>query len=158
MRKILLFFLCFMFAVTSCFADSELSNDGTVSDNDDTLSDNADTKSNVVVDITSLLTKDSETSSDEVQQVEVIEPVLLSTDTTLQSVSANDTTGFKSVLLSVLGSYDTVVTDYTYQSGSGYTSHTIDIEQDWAWICSCGVFALLLYCTFRAIGGCVARF
>lgn len=73
---------------------------------------------------------------------------------TRETVTANDATGFKAVMLSLLGDYETVVTDYTYQSGSsGYYSHSISIERDWAWIMSCAVFIVVLYCFFRAVGG-----
>lgn len=69
----------------------------------------------------------------------------------VQRVSANDSTGFKRIMLQLLGDYETVVTDYTYNNGS-YTSHSISIERDWSWICSCCVFGLVVYCVFRLIG------
>lgn len=83
-----------------------------------------------------------------------IEGELVSVEKSLMRVSASDATGFKAVMLSLLGDYETVVTDYTYQSGSsGYYSHSINIERDWSWICSACIFGLVIFCVFRFIGG-----
>lgn len=73
-------------------------------------------------------------------------------------ISASDSTGFKSVMLSLIGDYETVVTDYTYQSGgSGYLSHSINVERDWSWIMSCAMFMLVVFCVFRLVGGFLCR-
>lgn len=155
MRKVLLFFLLFTLGSVCVFADDELSNDSepvSVIDNNSTP---------VVVDITQLINSQSTPAveDDTIQQVEVLEPELVNVTSTLQTITAADTSGFKAVMLSILGDYETVVTDYEYRNNNNtYYSHSITIERDWAWICSCGVFALLLYCTYRAIGGICARF
>lgn len=155
MRKVLLFFLLFTLSSVCIFADDELPNDSepvSVIDNNSTP---------VVVDITQLINSQSTPTveDDTIQQVEVLEPELVNVTSTLQTITAADTSGFKAVMLSILGDYETVVTDYEYRNNNNtYYSHSITIERDWAWICSCGVFALLLYCTYRAIGGICARF
>lgn len=77
---------------------------------------------------------------------------LQSVDVSLQRVSASGSNGFKAVVLGLLGDYETVVTDYTYQNQSGYTTHSIDVSYDWAWICSAAIFLVVLYCCFRLIG------
>lgn len=160
-KKVFLFFLCFVLVSFNCayiFADNEEPNN--IQDN--TLSgiegmDNA-SQTPVVVDITSLLTPVT-TNENEPDIVEVLEPQLVNVEVTQMRVSPSDTSGLKAVLLTILGDYETVVTDYTYQQNNyQYLSHSIQIERDWSWICSCGVFALLLYCTFRTIGGICARF
>ena len=102
--------------------------------------------------------KDKDNSEDP-QIVEVLDPQLINVETSTLRISANDSNGFKAVLLSLIGDYEAVVTDYTYQQNNyQYLSHSINIDRDWSWICSCGIFALLIYCTFRSIGGILARF
>lgn len=149
--------MCFALCTSVIFADDELPDDSI------TVQDQQNLGTPVVVDITQLLTQQQQQtvddSSEDPQEVVVIEPELVSVTSSQQRISASDTTGFKAVMLSILGDYETTITDYEYRTGSSnYTSHSINIERDWSWICSCGVFALLLYCTFRSIGGICARF
>lgn len=88
----------------------------------------------------------------------VIEGELVSVEKSMMRVSASDSTGFKAVVLGLIGDYETVITDYTYQSGStGYYSHSINIERDWSWICSACIFALVIFCVFRVIGVLLKR-
>lgn len=68
-------------------------------------------------------------------------------------ISAQDTSGFHAVILGLLGDYNPIVKDYTYQTTQGYYSHSIDIQPDWSWICSAAIFALIIFCLFRLIGG-----
>lgn len=68
-------------------------------------------------------------------------------------LSASDTSGLHSIILSLIGDYNPIVKDYTYQSSNGYTSHSIDIQPDWSWIASCAVFMLIIFCVFRFFGG-----
>lgn len=86
-----------------------------------------------------------------------IEGELVDTTKTIQRVSASNSNGFKAVLLNLLGDYETVITDYTYQSSNGYTSHSIQIERDWSWICSAAVLGVVLFCVFKLIGGLLVR-
>lgn len=157
MRKVILFFLLCSLAVMPVFADDELPDDG------QSIQINNDNTTPVVVDITQLLNNSSQTddskTDDLPQEVIALEPELVSVTSSQQRISASDATGFKAVLLSLIGDYETTITDYEYRTGSSsYTSHSINIERDWTWLCSCGVFSLLLYCTFRTIGGICARF
>lgn len=82
---------------------------------------------------------------------------LKSVNVSNQTVTANDSNGLKALMLELIGDYETVVTDYTYQSSNGYTTHSITIERDWSWIMTCGLFIVVLYCTFRAVGGILCR-
>ena len=70
---------------------------------------------------------------------------LVDIDTKLMRVTASDSSGLKAILLSIIGDYETVVTDYTYNNGS-YTSHSIQIERDWAWILAAIIFGLVIWC------------
>lgn len=162
-KRLFTFFLCtFLMFGFSClsFADDEIP----VTDNNktDTLSGITEnpnsSNAQVVVDITSLLTNSQDVKDDTIDPVEVIEPQLVQVEQTRQTISSSDANGFKAVILDLLGDYETVVTDYTYTSTQGYTSHSIEIEQDYAWICTACIFGLLVYCTFRTIGGICARF
>lgn len=74
-------------------------------------------------------------------------------NTEVLRISASDTSGFHAVILGLLGDYNPIVKDYTYQSSQGYTSHSIEIQPDWSWICSAAIFALIIFCLFRLIGG-----
>lgn len=76
---------------------------------------------------------------------------------TRETVSASDSNGFKSVLLSILGDYETVTTDYTYQSSNGYYSHSITTERDWAWICSAAILGAVVWCVFRGVVAILCR-
>lgn len=83
---------------------------------------------------------------------------LIGIEKTMMRVSANDATGFKAIILGLIGDYETVITDYEYRNaGSTYTSHSINIERDWSWIISACIFALVVFCTFRIIGGLICR-
>lgn len=77
---------------------------------------------------------------------------LKSVNTEVMVKSPSNTTGLKSVVLSVIGDYETTVTDYTYQSYSGSTQHSINVEPDYAWICTAAIFLVCLYSMFRLYG------
>lgn len=80
-------------------------------------------------------------------------PVPTEVNTEVLRISASDTSGFHAVILGLLGDYNPIVKDYTYQSAQGYYSHSIDIQPDWSWICSAAIFAIIIFCLFRLIGG-----
>lgn len=152
--KFLLLFFCLLLIGSSSFAFADDTADDSI-----TIPDNIDTPTPVVVDITSILNNNdsSKSDSDEPDLVEVIEPILIKAEQTRQTVQPSDANGFKAVLLTVLGDYETVVTDYTYQNSSNYYSHSIEIEQDYAWICSAAMLGLIVFCTFRIIGGMLCK-
>lgn len=63
----------------------------------------------------------------------------------------------KSIMESLIGPYAPVVVQYRYQTNtSGVYSYVREIYPDYVWFCSCGVFALCLFCTFR-LGGVLLR-
>lgn len=152
-RFFLLFFLlCFVCSCSFAFADE-------ISDQQQSIPDNIDSPATVVVDITQLLNSNTQSEDpDQIQQVEVQDLQLVNVEQTRQTVTPSDANGLKAVLLTILGDYETVVTDYEYRNNNNtYMSHSIAIEQDYAWICSACIFGLVIYCTFRAIGGILCR-
>lgn len=70
-------------------------------------------------------------------------------------VTPSNTSGFHNVIITLLGNYEPITVDYTYQSGTNYqnTSHSITTAPDWSWICSAAIFAIIIFCLFRLIGG-----
>lgn len=82
------------------------------------------------------------------------ELVLYSVTVSNERVSSSDANGFKAVMLGLIGDYETVVTDYEYRNNNNtYTTHSISITEDWAWVSSCAVFLVVIYCFFRLVGG-----
>lgn len=64
----------------------------------------------------------------------------------------------KDIIINLLGEYETIVSDYTYQSGSSqYLTHNINQSLDYPWIFSAIIFSLVLFCVFRFIGGLFKR-
>lgn len=83
---------------------------------------------------------------------------MISANTEVLRITASDTSGFHSVILSLLGDYNPIVTDYEYRNNNNqYTSHSIEIEPDWSWIASAAIFAIVIFCVFRFIGGLFSR-
>jgi hypothetical protein len=149
-KSFFILFFCLLFICSFSFV---FANDADVDNG--SIQEDINSPTITVVDITQLLNKEDE--KDTIQQVEVLEPQLIEVNQTRTTVSPSDANGFKAVLLSVLGNYETVVTDYTYQNNSNYYSHSIEIEQDYAWICSAAMLGLFVYCTFRIIGGMLCK-
>lgn len=151
-NRVILFFLCMLLSVAPIYADDTISNDSI------TVPDQQPDPTPIVVDITQLLTPNTKGSTEDPQVVVVDDMQLVNMTQSMQRVSASDTSGFKAVILQLLGDYETVVTDYEYRNNNNtYMSHSIAIEQDYAWLASAGILALLIYCTFRSIGGILCR-
>lgn len=77
------------------------------------------------------------------------------TTTNVLRVSASDTNGLHSIILSLIGDYNpiAVTTQYRYPSGTSYqTREQVDVEPDWSWIASAFVFCIVLYSFFRILG------
>ena len=71
-------------------------------------------------------------------------------------VTPSDTSGFKAVLLGLLGHYDPVVVEYQYQSTQGYNNYLREVQPDYVWLCSFALLALMIFCIFR-LGGALLR-
>lgn len=72
---------------------------------------------------------------------------------TQSPITPNNTNGFKNVLVSLIGNYDVIVSEYRYTSSQGYTNINIEQQPDYVWIISCAGFWLVIYCLFRLLGG-----
>lgn len=64
-------------------------------------------------------------------------------------VTAADSNGFKAVILDLLGDYEGVVVEYSYENQQGYTSYVREIQPDYPWIASAVIFLAVLWCTIR---------
>lgn len=67
-------------------------------------------------------------------------------------VGPADDGSLKSVLLSLIGDYDPIVLEYSYQSSNGYTSYIREVQYDYPWLAAALLFIVVLWCVFR-IGG-----
>lgn len=74
----------------------------------------------------------------------------------LSPITPDDTSGLKAVLLSLIGDYDPVIIEYEYESSNGYTNYLREVQPDYVWLCSVGLFAIIVYCIFR-LGGALLR-
>lgn len=61
------------------------------------------------------------------------------------------------LLQTFFGTYQPVVTDYTYQSSSGYLQHSISVSPDWGYIACVVVFGIVLISFFKLIGGIFSK-
>lgn len=102
---------------------------------------------------------DSEVDHDAtVSPVSIDDPGVTITDVSLASVAPvtpSSTSGLKAALLGILGNYDPVIVEYQYSSGNGYTNYLREVQPDYAWLCSCGLLALVIYCLFKLGGGLI---
>lgn len=67
----------------------------------------------------------------------------------LNPITPNDATGLKAVLLDLIGDYDAIVVEYSYENTNGYTSYVREIQYDYPWLCACGLFVIVLFCILR---------
>lgn len=67
----------------------------------------------------------------------------------LNPVQPNDTNGLKSVMLSLIGDWDSIVVEHQYESSQGYTNYVREIQLDFPWLCSCAIFLVVLFCILR---------
>lgn len=76
--------------------------------------------------------------------------------TSVAPVTPSDTSGFKAVLLGLLGNYDPIIVEYQYQSSQGYNNYLREVQPDYVWLCSFALLALMIFCIFR-LGGALLR-
>ena len=70
----------------------------------------------------------------------------------LSPITSANATGLKAALLSVLGSYDTIVTVHQYQNSNNYNQYVTNVQPDYVWLAGAALLLLLIYCLFR-LGG-----
>ena len=101
------------------------------------------------VDDSSLITRD-DLSDDYVltdMQVRSVNPIQPTSDTNV-----------KNAVLSIIGDYDAVVVEYQYQnSNNQYYSYLREIQPDYAWLCSCALLLVFIFCLFRLGGALICR-
>ena len=66
-------------------------------------------------------------------------------------------TNLYTIIQSLFGTYEPVVTDYTYQSTQGYVQHSISVDPDWGYIACVIMFGLVLISVFKFIGGLFSK-
>lgn len=108
-----------------------------------------------------VLNQPSETSESEVISdvgSSSVDPVLTDVAmlTGLAPVTPSDATGFKAVLLGLLGNYDPPVVQFEYTTNNSYKQYVNEIQPDYVWLCSCGLLALMIFCLFK-LGGALLR-
>lgn len=119
----------------------------------------SDTVSTLSTDVSTLQSSQSESTdtAEEVNPNLSDDLTLVGINTySLNPITPSETTGLKSVILSLIGDYDAVVVEYAYQNSNGYNSYIREIQPDYVFLCSCGIFLVVIYCTFR-IGGALLR-
>lgn len=84
----------------------------------------------------------------EISEVSDLEEVSVSV-MSLDPVTAADSSGLKAVILELLGDYSAVKVEWSYENSNGYTSYTREIQPDYPWLVSAGIFAIVLYCLIR---------
>lgn len=75
-------------------------------------------------------------------------------------ISPSNTSGLHAVVLTLIGDYNpiAVTTSYQYPAGSGYqTRQQVDVTPDWSWIMTCSLFIIVVYCTFKFLGGIFSK-
>lgn len=147
--------------VTNTDTMVEDSNDGGIIDTVlESVSENVSTDNGTNITLVINNSKSDEPVSDSevennVQEVVIREEDLILNDVTVETkrITANDTTGLKSVVLGVIGPYETTVTDYEYRNNNNtYYSHSINVEPDYAWMITAALFAICIYSCFRLYG------
>lgn len=73
---------------------------------------------------------------------------------TTPNTPVESSTGLKGILIQLFGPYNPTITQLRYQSNTS-TNYTYvnDISPDFPWLCSAGIFAIVLFCVFKLLGG-----
>lgn len=67
----------------------------------------------------------------------------------LNPVQPSDTNGLKAVMLSLIGDWDSIIVEHSYENTNGYISYVREIQLDYPWLCSCAIFLVVLFCILR---------
>lgn len=77
---------------------------------------------------------------------------------TLSPITPDNTTGLTSLVLSLIGNYDPVIVEYRYQNyNSSSYSYLREVQPDYPWLVSAGIFAIVLFCSLRILGGAICK-
>lgn len=75
---------------------------------------------------------------------------------TLDNGSTPINSGLRSIMRNLIGPYSPVVVQFQYTNGTN-TAYLREILPDYEWMFDIGIFALVLYCTFRIGGAFLCR-
>lgn len=75
----------------------------------------------------------------------------------LNPVGSGDATGLKSIMLALIGDWDSIIIEHEYASSNGYTNYLREVQLDYPWLCSCAIFLVMIYCLFRLGGSILCR-
>lgn len=76
----------------------------------------------------------------------------------LSPITPSNTTGLTSIVLSLIGNYDPVVVEYRYQNNNSTNySYLREVQPDYPWLVSAGIFAIVLFCSLRILGGAICK-
>lgn len=67
----------------------------------------------------------------------------------LSPVRPTDVTGLKRVMVNLIGNYDAIVVEHQYENYNGSYNYVREILPDHVWLCSCGLFVVVLFCILR---------
>lgn len=118
------------------------------------IGDSIEDPNSFLVDLLESLGSGSVGSSSVSAEPSVVNVQVLST---LDPVTPSKSNGFKSVILSVLGDYNSIVTEYQYQNTNGTYSYVREITPDYPWLVSSAIFGIFLYCVMRMGGALLCR-
>lgn len=75
----------------------------------------------------------------------------------LDPIKSSNSNGLKAILLNILGDYSAIQVEMRYTNTNGTYSYVREIQPDYVWFASAGIFALLLFCTCKAGGAILCR-
>lgn len=82
--------------------------------------------------------------------------ILIDFNTSIQTISADESSGFKAIILDLIGPYEMLTKEYTYTNPSNnYQSKQVTTEPDYSWMISAAIFIIVVYCFLRMLGGVI---
>lgn len=87
--------------------------------------------------------------TNEISTVEDLGEYVGSSVYSLNPIDPGDASGLKAVILDLIGSYDAIVVEHQYENYNGSFNYVREIQPDYVWLCSCGLFVVVLFCILR---------
>lgn len=153
MKHALLVTLAFVLAIVSIvlcsaevFADDVILEDTTTAATDpDPAPAPSGSNENVSPEITIIMPEQEGFDPNNIIDVSIV--------TSTNPVTPQNANGLKKVILTLIGNYDMVTSEYTYTSNNGYQTKQVTTEPDYAWMISAAIFLIVIFCIFRLFGG-----
>lgn len=70
----------------------------------------------------------------------------------MDPVTPTNANGLKKILLNILGDYSAIQVEMRYTNNNGTYSYQREIQPDYVWLCSAGLFVICLWSIFRLVG------